>query len=161
MLNNGWMALMIIGILLPASGFADDTQSSGTDGEPLPAANLSIDTLLAESGYASRWQLANPVEPLAYSNDWPRPIANISNIDFQDGSTLARMSKLRSLSLLTLAETRQTRLFLGVNEDGLVGLHFSAFARHSDERYLEMARMPYLKDQEADSEVERPGPGSK
>ncbi len=58
---------------------------------------------------------------------------------------MARVSKLRNLSLLTLAEVGQTRLFLGVNDDGLVGLHFNRFSRADDTRYLEAARMTYLK----------------
>jgi hypothetical protein len=49
----------------------------------------------------------------------------------------------------------QTRLFLGVNDDGLVGLHFNLFSRAGDERYLEVARMPYLAQIEPDSELRR------
>jgi hypothetical protein len=64
---------------------------------------------------------------------------------FQDNSALGRVSKLRNLSLLTLAESRRTRLFLGVNDDGLVGLHFVALPKYGDERYLSLIRMPYLK----------------
>ena len=75
-------------------------------------------------------------------------------------SALARVSRLRSLSLLTLAKIGQTRLFLGVNEEGLVGLHFIAFLRDGDERYLELVRMPYLKENEPDNEVEQLGPES-
>jgi hypothetical protein len=55
------------------------------------------------------------------------------------------------LSLLTLAEIGQTRLFLGVNDEGLLGLHFNALPRDGDERYLEVIRMPYLKEHEPDS----------
>jgi hypothetical protein len=73
---------------------------------------------------------------------------------------LARVSKLRNLSLLTLAEIGQTRLFLGVNDEGLVGLHFNALPRDSDGRYLEVVRMPYLKENEPDDEVRQLGPES-
>ncbi len=124
MLKASRMAQLFIGMLLSAAGFADDAKSSNTDGEPLPVVTLSVETLLAESGYASHWQLFHPVEAMTYSDDWPQPIADF---DFQDASALIRVSKLRSLSLLTLAEFRQARLFLGVNEKGLVGLHFIAF----------------------------------
>ena len=157
MRKASWMALLTIGMLLSAAGFADDAKSSNTDGEPLPVVTLSVEVLLAELGHVSRWQLFHPVEVMAYSDDWPRPIADF---DFQDASALARVSKLRSLSLLTLAEIGQTRLFLGVNDDGLVGLHFSAFPRYGDERYLEVVRMPYLMENEPDSEAERLGPES-
>lgn len=157
MLKASWMALLAIGMLLSAAGFADDAKSSNTGGEPLPVVTLSVEALLAELGHASRWQLFHPVEAMASSDDWPRPIADF---DFQDSNALARVSKLRSLSFLTLAEIGQTRLFLGVNDDGLVGLHFSASTRYGDERYLEVLRMPYLKENEPDSEVERSAPES-
>jgi len=143
-----WMTLLTIGMLLSAAGFADDAKSSDTDGEPLPEVTLSVDAVHTELGYASRRHLFPSVEAMAYSNDWPRAIADL---DFQDDSALARVSKLRNLSLLTLAEIGQTRLFLGVNDDGLVGLHFNAFPRDGGERYLEVVRMPYLKENEPDS----------
>jgi len=157
MLKASWMALSIIGMLLSTAGFADDAKPSNTNGEQLPVVTPSVETLLAESEYASRWQLFDPVEAMAYSDDWPRPIGEL---DFQDAGALARVSKLRSLSLLTLAEIGQTRLFLGVNENGLVGLHFSALPNYGDEHYLEVVRMPYLKENEPDSAVEQLGPGS-
>ncbi len=144
-----WMTLLTIGMLLSAAGFADDAKSSNTDSEPLPEVTLSVEALHAESGYTSRWHLFDSVEAMAYSDDWPRAIADF---DFRDDSALARVSKLRNLSLLTLVEIGQTRLFLGVNDDGLVGLHFSALPRDGGERYLEVVRMPYLKENEPDSQ---------
>jgi len=144
-----WMTLLIIGMLLSAAGFADDAKSSNTDGEPLPEVTLSVEALHAELGYTSRWHLFDSVEAMAYSDDWPRAIADF---DFQDDSALARVSKLRNLSLLTLVEIGQTRLFLGINDDGLVGLHFNAFPRDGDAHYLEVVRMPYLKEKEPDSQ---------
>ncbi len=134
--------LLTIGMLLSAAGHADDTKRSNVHSESLPGETRSIEALLAESAYASRWQLYQPLDAIAYSDDWKQPIADIN---FRDGSALARVSKLRNLSLLTLAEVGQTRLFLGVNDDGLVGLHFNLFSRADDTRYLEAVRMPYLK----------------
>jgi hypothetical protein len=139
-------------MLLSTAGLADETKSSGTGDKRLPQANLSVDALLAESQYASRWQLDYPVDAGAFSDERQRPIAEFN---FRDGSALARVKKLRNLSLLTLAEMGQTRLFLGVNDDGLVGLHFNLFSRAGDERYLEVARMPYLAQIEPDSELRR------
>jgi hypothetical protein len=152
-----WMTLLTIGMLLSAAGFADDTTSSNTDSEPLPEVTPSVEALHAESGYTSRRNLFDSVEAMAYSDDWPRAIADF---DFQDDSALARVSKLRNLSLLTLAEIGQTRLFLGVNDEGLLGLHFNTLPRDGDERYLEVVRMPYLKENEPDSEVRQLGPES-
>ena len=144
-----WVMLLTIGMLLSAAGYADDTKLSNAHGESLPGETRSIEALLAESEYASRWQLYHPLDAIAYSDDRERPIADIN---FRDGSALARISKLRNLSLLTLAEVGQTRLFLGVNDDGLVGLHFNAFPRDGDAHYLEVVRMPYLKENKPDSQ---------
>jgi hypothetical protein len=35
---------------------------------------------------------------------------------------------------------------MGVNEEGIVGLHFTAFPQYGDERHLELIRMPFLKE---------------
>jgi hypothetical protein len=142
MVKASWMALLTIGLLWSAAGFADDVQSSKTDGELLPVVTLSVETMLAESEYPSRWRPVDPTEATAYSDDWLRPIADF---DFQDAGVLSRVSKLRGLSLLTLAEFGQTRMFLGVNEEGLLGLHFDAFPHNGGDRYLEVVRMPYLR----------------
>ena len=150
MLKARWVMLLTIGMLLSAAGYADDTKLSNADDESLPEVTRSVAALLAESRYASRWRLYHPVDAMTYSDKWPRPIAEFN---FQDDSALARVSKLRNLSLLTLAEIGQTRLFLGVNNDGLVGLHFNLFSRAGDARYLEVVRMPYLQKTGPDSEI--------
>jgi hypothetical protein len=142
MVKASWMALLTIGLLWSAAGFADDVQSSKTDGELLPVVTLSVETILAESEYPPRWRPFHPAEATAYSDGWLRPIADF---DFQDAGVLSRVSKLRGLSLLTLAEFGQTRMFLGVNDEGLVGLHFDAFPHNGGDRYLEVVRMPYLR----------------
>ena len=71
--------------------------------------------------------------------------ALLADIRFQDSSTLTRLSKLRNLSILTLGQFGRSKIFVGVNRDGLVGLHFGAYSRNASERYLELARMPYLQ----------------
>ncbi len=133
--------LLTIGMLLSAAGYADDANLSNADGVLLPEVTSSVEALHAELTNKFPSHLLYPVEAMAYLDDWPRPIANL---EFRDDSVLARVSKLRNLSLLTLAEVGQTRLFLGVNDDGLVGLHFNLFSRTDDTRYLEAVRMPYL-----------------
>lgn len=81
-----------------------------------------------------------------YTNFGPgRRPGTITFPEVRDDSLLVRLSKVRNLSLLTLSETPRTRLFIGVNADGLVGLHFVAFSRAGDERYLSVARLPYLR----------------
>ncbi len=141
MIKVSWMALLTIGLLWSATGLADDVQSSKTDGEMVPVVTLSVETLLAESKYPSRWWF-NPAKATTYSDGRLRPIVDL---DFRDAGALSRVSELRRLSLLTLAEFGQTRLFLGVNEEGLVGLHIDVFPHYGGDRYLEIVRMPYLK----------------
>ena len=152
MRKASWMALFTIGMLLTAACIADEETHSSTDVGPLPDVTLSVDPLNPESWYSSRWQLSRSLEPMAFSDDWPQAIADF---DFQDRSALGRASRLDSLSFLTLAEIGQTRVFLGVNDEGLVGLHFNIFPRALGERQLEVVRMPYLKEKEPDNEVEQ------
>ena len=142
MIKASWMARIIVGVLWSAAGLADDVQSSNTDDEPVPVAAVSVETLLAESDYLSRWQPFHTAEAMAYSDNWRQPI---TDFDFQDTDALSQLFKLRSLSLLTLADYGRSRLFLGVNEEGLVGLHFDAIPHYGGERYLEVLRLPYLE----------------
>jgi hypothetical protein len=147
MRKSSWLVQITIGLLLPSAGFADDANSTNIDDDPSPVVTVSLDRLLEESRYGARWQLYHPVAAITHSDEWSQEIADI---EFQDNSTLGRLGKLRNLSLLTLAETVQTRLFLGVNDDGLAGLHFVTIPRHGDARFLSLARMPYLKRKEPD-----------
>lgn len=124
---------LICGLLLSTSGLADDARFS----------NKNIQSLLETSRHAPRWQLYHPVDATAYPDRWRQPIADI---EFRDSSTLGRIGKLRNLSLLTLAESEQATLFLGINDDGLVGLHFTRIRGRGDERHLSVARMPYLRN---------------
>ena len=50
----------------------------------------------------------------------------IDDLEFQDNSPLARISRIRRLSLLTLAENRHSRIFIGVDSKGILGLHIGA-----------------------------------
>jgi len=151
MLKAGWMVLLNISMLLPAAGFADDSKSPGTDSEPPPVLTVSKDASLTELKYASRWQLLPPAKATANSKDRIREIADL---EFQNASALGHVRKLNSLSMLTLAEIGQNRLFLGVNEEGLVGLHFGNFSYHRDDGFLEVARMPYLKESSPTRDLE-------
>jgi hypothetical protein len=155
MLKATRMALLIVGMLLSAAGIADDAVSPKIDDQAPPMVTLSVDALLAKPAYAPRWLHSHPIDAMDYPDYWPSPIATF---EFQEADAWARVSKLRSLSLLTLAEFDQTRLFLGVNEDGMVGLHLRARPQHGDGRYLEFVRMPYLKETEPHDEVEPLGP---
>ncbi len=48
----------------------------------------------------------------------------LDDVEFVDNSALARIQRLEEVTFLTLAESPGTRLYFGVNRDGLVGLHF-------------------------------------
>ncbi len=137
------MLLLLIGALHPAVVAADG------DG-PNVTAN-SMDSAQLEYGYASRWRLSRAVEEMPLPGDASSVIADI---EFQDPGALARVSKVRELSLLTLAEVGRTRLFLGVSEKGLLGFHLGALPRLGDERCLEFARMPYLESDGKDEGTE-------
>ena len=100
---------------------------------------LSVGLLLATAGSAGAAEpIVRSVVLQPDSDAWgqQRPV-----FKFRDDSTLDRIGRLRNLSFLTLARTQRTRLFLGVNEDGLVGLHFSTLSRYGDDGVLELARL--------------------
>ncbi len=96
----------------------------------------SIEDLLDASGY-----LNNRVEPLALG--YTLDTAEIDlDLDFEDNSSLlGRLKRVRSLSLLTISSHRKSRLFLGVNEDGLLGLHLTASQAVSNDRTVELASL--------------------
>lgn len=151
MLKVGRMTLLLIGMSFSATGLADDAEPATTGIDELPPATLSIHTMYNDWDLGSRWRLPHPVETPTHTYDWSRPGVNVA---FQDSDTLTRVSKLRNLSLLTFAEFGRARLFLGVDNNGIVGVHFRAFHRVGDERYFEVVRMPYLNKDEPDHESE-------
>ena len=132
-------------MLASIPAFADETLDAEHQAAPTEAFSSAMS--LSELRYASRWRLQYPVEAEA---NWQNAPPILADLDFEQASPIARLSKLRNLSILTLAETRKTRLFIGVNDDGVAGLHFSAVPRISEGRFLEFARMPYLVPDEAD-----------
>jgi len=145
------LVLLIVAVLLPMAGFADDAKPAKPDNKMLPANTDALDQLLADSKYASRWQRLPPTATAVYIEDWSQPIADLR---FQDASTIARVTRMRKLSLLTLAQSGQTRLFFGVNEKGVVGVHFSAFTLRGNDDYVELVRMPYLANTNQSSDVD-------
>jgi hypothetical protein len=144
-----WMTLVIVGTLLSAASLADDASLPGADGDSAPVETLSLDATYLEAAYSSRWRLSHPVETTVYSFDGAQPMANL---DFQDSGTFSRVKKIRALSLLTLAEGKGTRVFFGVDKEGLVGIHFRGLLRGDDDRFMEIVRMPYLEEPDPDGE---------
>ncbi|MGI9235386.1 MAG: hypothetical protein ACR2RD_17270 [Woeseiaceae bacterium] len=136
------IVLVVVSMLIPAVVLADD---AGISLSARPAADLdslSSYSYWRESDYAESWQTPLLIEPADYSND---SIAAIAPLEFRDTGALARVSKVRELSLLTLAEVGKARFFFGVNRAGLFGLHLGALPNLDDDRSVELARMPYLK----------------
>ena len=100
---------------------------------------VTVGFLLATGGTAEASEpIVRSVVLQPDSDIWgqPRPV-----FKFREDSTLERIGRLRNLSFVTLAKTRRTRLFLGVNEDGLVGLHFNTLSQYGDDRVLELYRV--------------------
>ncbi len=151
MCKASWTAKLVLGMLLPVASLADDKDSSSSPNAQQPVIPLSTQELLSQSQYASRWQLQHPINATGYSGSWQQQMADFN---FQDESALERISRLRAVSLLTIAEFGPTRLFFGINHDGLLGLHFNPLPRNDDERDLEVIRLPYLDEEETDSELE-------
>lgn len=151
MQKANWMILCVFGSLLPIAVFAEDTSTSDADAPRLPVVASAPETLPLDSLYSSRWKLSHPVETMTYSNESSAPIESFV---FQDPGAFSRVSKLRELSLLTLAEVGSTRLFLGVSDEGLLGIHLGALPRLGDERCLELVRMPYLNSIRRDGTTE-------
>jgi len=142
------MLLVAAILLMPALLLADDARTSLTDSSLLDLNTLPAHDYWPQPGYTSYWRLSSAIETATYSDEAAQPIASL---EFRDPGAFARVSKVRELSLLTLAEVGKTRLFFGVNDDGLFGLHLGALPMLGDERCVELARMPYLKNAANDS----------
>ena len=141
-----WKPFVAISVLLSAALQADDAPTSPSAG--LAEELRSVNELLDELDAASRWHLSLDPAQNGFRSDAADSYYDFYSLDFQDNSSLGRLKRLRSLSLLTLGELGDAQLFLGVNEQGLLGVHFNAFPRAYDESLLELARMPYLQDEE-------------
>jgi hypothetical protein len=139
-----WMVL-VFSLLIPAVVLADDARTPAADrysSNPLTESSLAH---WLDAGNKSAWQLTQTIEVPRYLSDAMDPIADL---DFRDPGAFARVSKVRELSLLTLAEVGKARLFFGFNGEGLFGFHLGARPRLGDERCVELARMPYLSSAE-------------
>lgn len=148
MQRASWMLLVVVGSLIPSLTFADGTRTPAMASYEPDLIALTSRPYRWEFNNTSQWLLVEPIDTGAYAYDTFHPIASL---DFRDPGAFARVSKVRELSLLTLAEVGQARFFFGVNDNGLFGLHLGALPRLGDERCVELARMPYLKNSAGDS----------
>ena len=149
MFAMGRLALPLIGLLFACTAAADDLAAPQQADDAAAEDSPTLKQLLDESAYGARWRI--PSQPDA-TRSAPQLVQPLNDFAFQDNSGLGRVRQMRNFSLLTLAQSGQARLFFGVNEDGLVGLHFRAISREDEGRYLEFARMPHLEEDESDTE---------
>ena len=152
MLKTSWMLLLSIGMLFAAEGIADDKDATDSAAEHAPLETRTATISESALPFSYLWQTRYPLKVTPYAEGWQDPIAGL---DFQDSSVYGRVSKLRNLSFLTLAEIGNERVFVGVNEDGLLGIHFNRFSKQNDRRYLEVLRLPYLRKPDSDSDAEQ------
>ncbi len=132
MVKSIGMTLMLVGLLPYTVALADGDDPNDPNYE---SSLRTIDTA------RTSMQLQLPGDRKSFTA--------LDTLEFQDSSAVGRAQKIRSLSLLTLAEFRKSRVYLGVNRRGLLGLHFNA-GKHSTDRHLEIARMPYLPKHNAE-----------
>ena len=140
MRNRTSMPVLIIGILMSGSGFADDLAQ--------PQLTPAAEAFLEDLEQSSRLQPPEYFQPIRYTDNFIRPLPDL---EFADGGIIDRVRNLRRVSFLTFAEIGETQFFFGVNNTGLLGFHFNAYRNHGKERQLELLRMPYLLDVDKES----------
>ena len=134
------MPVLVISMLMSGTGFADDLAQ--------PKLTPAAEAFLADLEQSSRRQPPGYLQPIHYTDNFIRPLPDL---EFTDGGFLDRVSHLRRVSFLTFAEIGQSQLFFGVNNKGLLGLHFNAYRNSGKERQLKLLRMPYLVDIDQES----------
>ena len=140
----------ILSAALLTSLAARADEAAVADEAPSPDSSAAAAAALEGLGrYSTRWQLRDSAPEPVYGNDYANPL---SEIRFEDGGMISRVSRIRRLSLLTVAEVGDAQLYFGVNRDGLFGVHLGALSGNQGERQLEFARMPYLKDRKPDDD---------
>ena len=128
MRKDGWKTLFCACLLFPVAAIADD----------------AIDKL-----YESRWQLSHSLDTATYLDELPEPASSF-RLQVDDGNSILRVTNIRTLSLLTLSGDERAKWFLGINEDGFVGLHFRGFSRSGAKRHLDVASLFSSQDVEDD-----------
>ena len=139
------LVIFSLGILVSGAGLADELDDAEF-AELRSAATYTLYTLPADLTSEPQWRLPDTASEIVYTNIPTKPLFEV---EFQDSNTLKQLSKLRNLSFVTLADKWNSQLFLGVNRDGLVGLHFTLIPRKNRDQMLELSRLSYLKDSES------------
>ena len=136
---------------LPAA--ADDADATYRPASQSFESEEDPSALIDELARHSAWRLSEPVDLIALAELAPHPL---NELHFEDSDLVSRLSKLRGLSMLTMAEVGPARLFFGVNDEGLVGLHFNTGLSDPDDVHVEVWRLPYLQKLSEDAEPTGP-----
>ena len=128
------MTLLCCSLLLPLAAAADDAVDAGPDD------SVHAETVRSLAEFESRWRLTHPVVAPPYNDQWPTARAPFE-FDVYAESSLVRVAQIRSLSFVTLSGDDRSKWFLGINEDGLVGIHFRGFSRNGARRHLDVASL--------------------
>ncbi len=130
--------LLCCALLLPVTATADDAaepEPASSDATPTP---VEIDWSIAD--LESRWRLSHAVMTPAYTDPWSRS-STLFDVDVDSDNSIMRVAQIRSLSFLTISGDERSKWFLGINEDGLVGIHFRGFSRSGARRHLDVATL--------------------
>lgn len=137
------LSSLLLSSAVLADETADEAEATYTAASLPLTDSMSATALLDGLGHSSEWRLSEPVDLIALADLHPHPL---NELHFEDSDLVSRLSKLRGLSMLTMAEVGPARLFFGVNDEGLVGLHFNTGASDPGEVHVEVLRMPYLNN---------------
>ena len=120
-------------------------------------ADDSRDTKAAMDSY--RWQLTADATRLAEERLTPAFVSqevlrlehpdnefrsSSQNLVDNNASGLGKLMRVRSLSLLTLASAGEARLFIGISDDGIPGIHLARLSKKQKSRHVELSRLPFL-----------------
>ena len=137
MRQASWKNLFRTILLLPAAVVADDAP---IDVEQDSTAYASSEAVWSLADYESRWKLSNAVDTNTYFDRWPSNGVPF-DVPVEDGSSIMRVVQIRSLSLFTIAGDERSKWFVGINEDGFVGVHFRGFTRESARRHVDLVSL--------------------
>lgn len=143
--------IAVFGAMLAVPAAADEVAGAQTSAAPeVETSAAAAEALFYDLRRSSEAETPDLMAERTIPSDYT---ISLADIEFRDGGVISRVSRIRQLSLLTFAEFGSARLFLGVNDDGLLGLHFGATPAYSADRHLELARMPYLEPRESAEEA--------
>ena len=130
--------LLCCTLLLPMTAAADDGEQPESASSDAPSTQTETVQSLAE--FESRWRLSHAALTPNYTDAWPHS-STLFDVDVDSDDSILRVAQIRSLSFLTISGDERSKWFLGINEDGLVGIHFRGFSRSGARRHLDIATL--------------------